>query len=121
MALRSGATSAMCPAVLRGEGRRRRTTRSYPPDRPWCSAGASAEAKSNTLAAGHLRMADKMRRRVAVPPKTATEATRTEAGGAAKYVTGRSENPDIKCLPAWRVVCRCLPERDRWPRSGFGT
>ena len=53
----------------------------------FCRSGA--EAKSNTQAPGHLRVADKMRLRVDAALAADTAAARTEAGGAAKCVTGR--------------------------------
>ncbi|HEX9512738.1 MAG TPA: hypothetical protein VF939_19740, partial [Puia sp.] len=49
---------------------------------------SEAEAKSNRQAAGHLRVADKMRQRVDGALAPDTRAARTKAGGAARGVTG---------------------------------
>lgn len=73
-----------------------------------------AEAKLNRQAAGHLRVADKMRQRVDGALAPDTRAARTEAGGAARGVTGgQLMEPEGRARinnagTTWRGACRPL-------------
>ena len=60
----SAATSATCPAVLRGGGRRQEATAQLPAGSAIMYHRSVAEVKSNGQAAGHWQVADVMRQRV---------------------------------------------------------